>query len=420
MLFGHARGVMGRVFWRAGVFMLFFVVAPVAEFGPGGGSAMAHPDGDFEQFIRDFEARALQNGITVQTYRRVMENVELDPEIADRVNFQPEFATPIWEYLERRVSGDRIAHGMEAMEQNRQLFREMARRYGVDEYVLAAIWGIETNYGAVLENRDIVKPIIPSLASLVYGERGRVLLDERELIAALKLVQNGSAPGALVGSWAGAMGHLQVLPSVILERGVDGDGDGVVDVNLSLADALATSASLLRSFGYESGADWGYEVRLPDGFDYSLALQADMRPVGFFAGLGVERVADRKFADLEQQVFLYVPAGSKGPKFLMGKNYRVLKSYNASDSYALAVAHLSDRLRGAGPLISDWPRQARFPNREQRMLIQQKLAGLGYYGGRIDGFIGPLTRAAYQKFQMSQGLVPDGFVTLEALELLGP
>ena len=390
----------------------------------GVGVAFSHPlpSGEqserFEQFIRDFEAKALQNGIGSEIYWQNMGSMELDQSILERISTQPEFITPIWEYIDIRVSRDRIAHGMEAMAQNRELFTIIGARYGVDPFLLAAIWGIETNYGAVLENTSLVKPIIPSLASLVFAGRGRVLQDEKQLIGALKLVQGGVDANSLVGSWAGAMGHLQVLPSVILDRGVDGDGDGIVDVNLSLADALATSASLLKSFGYENGVDWGYEVELPEGFDYALASREQMRPVGFFADLGVARVAGRRFLDLDQEVFLYVPAGSRGPKFLITRNYLVLKSYNASDSYALAVAHLGDRLKGGGEFVADWPRQEKFPSRDQIMQIQQRLADLGYYGGRIDGFIGPLTQAAYQEFQLSRSMVPDGFVTVDALRFL--
>lgn len=384
------------------------------------GSGLAGPSINFEQFIENFENKALASGVSTEVYRRVMGEIELDPTIVERITGQPEFSTPMWEYLDRRVSVDRIGHGIEAIAQNRQLLTSIAAKYGVDPFLLAAIWGIETNYGAILENREWVKPIIPSLASLVFAKRGRVLRDEKELIAALKLVQNGALANSLLGSWAGAMGHLQVLPSIILSSGVDGDGDGKVDVHTSLADALATAAALLKSFGYQTGVDWGYEVSLPDGFDYSLASQRQLRPLEFFSNLGVKRVASRKFIDLEQPVFLYIPAGGEGPKFLMTRNYLVLKSYNASDSYALAVAHLSDRLRGGGKFISDWPRQTKFPNREQRLQIQQRLADLGFYGGRVDGFIGPITQAAYQKFQISAGLTPDGFVTLDALGLLGP
>jgi len=399
-------------------FRLLMVGAFMFVFGTGTG--FADQGVSFKKFIEDFESKAVASGVSRAIYRQVMGEIEHNPEIWERIVAQPEFSTPIWQYIETRVSSDRIEHGFAAIEKNRQLLNAIGESYGVDPFLLAAIWGIETNYGEVLENRGIVKPIIPSLASLVYAQRGRVLLDEKELIAALKLVQNGTPASSLIGSWAGAMGHLQVLPSVVLANGVDGDGDGLVDVNKSLADALATSATLLKSFGYQSGVDWGYEVILPADFDYTLASRQQMRRIDFFVDLGVKRVAGRKFMDLDQQVFLYVPTGNKGPKFLMTKNYLVLKSYNASDSYALSVAHLSDRLKGGQNFISDWPRQTKFPNREQRLQIQQRLADLGFYSGRIDGFIGPITQAAYQKFQLSLSMVADGFVTLEALQLLGP
>ncbi|HHB83097.1 MAG TPA: lytic murein transglycosylase [Devosia sp.] len=383
------------------------------------GAAIAQPVGTFSQFLQEFESKARQNGISSATYRQAMEGVEYDASIARRISGQPEFTTPIWEYIERRVSAGRISRGKSAMERNWTLFEAVGRHYGVDPFVLGAIWGIETDYGAVLSNTNLIKPILPSLAALVYQRRGRVALDEAELISALKLVQSGHSPGTLVGSWAGAMGHLQVNSSILLSKGTDGNGDGKVDVHNSLADALATSAVLLNSFGYKSGVDWGFEVTLPAGFDYSLASRNQMKPIGFFVDRGVARVAGRVFGDLDQEVFLYLPAGKDGPKFLMTPNYLVLKSYNFSDSYALAVAHLTDRLKGAGGFVSSWPTQTKFPNRAQRIAIQNRLAQLGFYQGEVDGRIGPITQEAYQRYQLENGLLADGFITLETFYQLG-
>ena len=238
-------------------------------------------------------------------------------------------------------------------------------------------------------------------------------------MAALLLLQReGLAPAQLVGSWAGAIGHLQVNPSNVIAHGSDGDGDGHVDLHNSLADALATSAKFLIDLGYQPGMDWGFEVVVPDGFDYTLATRDELRPVGFFAGRGVERVKGRKFADLAQPVFLYVPAGRNGPKFLMTQNYLVLKGYNFSDSYALSVAHMTDRLKGSGGFAQDWPRATKFPNLSQRKAIQQALIELGLYDGVVDGRIGPVSQQAYAKFQASRGEVADGFITLESYEEL--
>ncbi|MCF6303718.1 MAG: lytic murein transglycosylase, partial [Devosiaceae bacterium] len=294
------------------------------------GVAISQPIGTFAQFIAAFESKARQNGISSAIYGQAMGSVQNDTSIARRISGQPEFTTPIWEYIERRVSSGRISRGKLALARNQALFDAIGRRYGVDPFVLGAIWGIETDYGAVLSNSSLIKPILPSLASLVYQRRGRVALDEAELIAALKLVQAGHLPHTLVGSWAGAMGHLQVNSSILLSRGADGNGDGKVDVHNSLADALATSAALLNSFGYKSGVDWGFEITLPAGFDYSVASRTQMKPIEFFANRGVRRVSGREFSNLNQDVFLYLPAGKDGPKFLMTPNYLVLKSYNFS------------------------------------------------------------------------------------------
>jgi membrane-bound lytic murein transglycosylase B len=222
----------------------------------------------------------------------------------------------------------------------------------------------------------------------------------------------------LVGSWAGAIGNLQVNPSNVLAHGTDGDGDGRVDLHNSLADALATSARFLRALGYQPGVDWGMEVVVPAGFDYLLATRTLMRPVSFFAERGVSRVAGRQFSDPNLPVFLYVPAGKDGPKFLLTQNYLALKGYNFSDSYAMSVAHMTDRLKGGGGFADDWPRATALPNLAQRKSIQQSLIRLGLYQGAVDGRLGPITQEAYARFQAARGEVADGFITRAAYDAL--
>ena len=384
-----------------------------------GTSAFAQPVESFDSFIRNFEAKAVAAGVTRETYRAAMSGLTPDPNVPDLVVRQPEFTTPMWDYIEGRVSAGRIERGRAAITRNKALFEAAGKRYGVDPYVLAAIWGMETDYGAVLGNGKLIRPIIRSLATLVHQRRSRLKEDEADLIAALLLVQRGPlGAGELVGSWAGAIGHLQVNPSNVLRHGSDGDGDGRVDLHNSLADALATSATFLRALGYQPGVDWGFEVEVPAGFDYLLATREALRPVSFFAERGVRRVNGRAFADASLPVFLYAPTGKDGPKFLMTGNYLVLKGYNFSDSYALSVAHMTDRLKGAGPFVDDWPRQTKFPNLSQRKAIQEALIRLGLYEGAVDGRIGPISQAAYARFQASRGEVADGFITLESYEAL--
>lgn len=379
----------------------------------------AGPRATFDGFIRSFEAKAVRAGISSKVYREATARIKPIHKIPGLVATQPEFTTPIWEYVERRVSAGGISLGRKAMKANRPLFNEIGQIYGVDPAILGAIWSVETSYGAVLDNKALIQPVVPSLATLVHHRRQRLAEDELELIAALRLIQDyGWTADSLVGSWAGAIGHLQIIVSALVAHGTDGDGDGLVNPIGSLADALATTAVYLRALGYQPGLDWGFEVELPPGFDYTNATRTEMKPVGFFARQGVRRVKARQFVDLEQPVFLYVPAGRNGPKFLMTRNYLALKGYNFSDSYALSVAHLADRLKGTGGFAGAWPRSTKFPNSAQRVAIQRWLKRFGFYAGEVDGRIGPISQEAYQKFQVQRGLVADGFITMEAFELL--
>lgn len=381
--------------------------------------ALAEPNEPFDQFLRNFEAKAVAAGVSAATYRAATDGLTPDPNVPDLVVAQPEFTTPVWDYLDTRITGSRIERGQAAIERNRSLFTAVGQSTGVDPYLLGAIWGIETDYGAVLGNRKYIRPIIRSLATLVHQRRSRLREDEADFIAALQLLErNRMQPSELVGSWAGAIGHLQVNPSNVVAHGSDGDGDGRIDLHNSLADALATSAKFLRDLGYQPGLDWGFEVDVPAGFDYLLATRDELRPVSFFADRGVRRVKGRDFADLSTPVFLYAPAGQGGPKFLMTGNYLVLKGYNFSDSYAMAVAHLTDRLKGAGGYVTAWPRDTKFPNLSQRKAIQQALIELGLLRGSVDGRIGPISQAAYARFQASRGEVADGFITLRSYEEL--
>jgi len=382
-------------------------------------AAFAQPVESFPDFIRNFEKTAVEAGIDPDVYRQATAGLTPDPNVPKLVTTQPEFTTPVWDYIGTRVTSGRISRGQAAMGAQQALFDEAGRTYGVDPYILAAIWGIETDYGAVLNNSKLIRPIIRSLATLVHQRRGRLKEDTADFIAALQLVQLGPLNrDTLVGSWAGAIGHLQVNPSNVIAHGRDGDADGRIDLHNSLPDALATSATFLRDLGYQPGVDWGFEVEVPPGFDYLLADRETLRPIQFFAERGVTRVKGRKFASFDTPVFLYVPAGKDGPKFLMTQNYLVLKGYNFSDSYAMSVAHLADRLKGGGGFVQPWPTKTRFPNLAQRKAIQEALIKLGLYQGAVDGRIGPVSQAAYARFQASQGEVADGFITLETYQKL--
>ena len=381
--------------------------------------AFAQPVESFESFIKNFEATAVAAGVTHETYAKAMYGLTADEKVPELVTSQPEFTTPLWDYIDKRVTEWRMGKGKESIAANQALLTAIGEKYGVDPYLLASIWGIETNYGRVLADPQYIRPIIPSLATLVHQRRVRLEGDTADLIAALLLVQRGPLDATqLVGSWAGAIGHLQVNPTNVIKYGTDGDGDGAIDLQNSLADALATAAEFLLGLGYKPGLEWGYEVVVPDGFDYLLATRDQLRPISFFADLGVGRVGGADFDDTSIPVFLYAPTGAKGPKFLMTNNYLVLKGYNFSDSYAMAISHLQDRLKGRGAFVTAWPRDTKFPNLEQRRAIQEALIKLGLYEGLVDGRIGPVSQAAYAKFQASKGEVADGFITLHSYEEL--
>lgn len=374
---------------------------------------------DFASFVARFEQQAVAAGIPRALYRDLTQGLTPDPRVPGLVARQPEFTTPVWDYLDGRVSDRRIAAGRRTVDNNRALLTRIGETYGVDPYVLAAIWGVETDFGAILDNASLIRPVVPALFTLAAQRRGRVAEDEAELIAAMRLIaEHGWTNQTLVGSWAGAIGHTQLIVSAILKYGTDGDGDLRIDPHASLADALATTAVYLKGLGYQTGADWGYEVEVPDTFDLLLASRDSLRPVRFFAERGIKRVAGRQFRDMDEGVFLYLPAGADGPAFLMTGNYLVFKGYNFSDSYALSVAHLTDRLKGAGPFVADWPRGTPLPNLDQRIAIQQALKTLGYYDGTVDGRIGPITQSAYAAFQADRGLPADGFVTARSAALL--
>ncbi|MBN9335442.1 lytic murein transglycosylase [Devosia sp.] len=379
------------------------------------GPALAQSD--FSSFLAGLKPEAVAAGVSASTYDALTAGLTPDPRVPKLVETQPEFTTPVWDYIETRVNAGRISRGQAALERNAQLFSTIGQHFGVDPYLLGAIWGIDTDYGAVLGNKDLIRPIVRSLATVTFQHRSRYAEDKADFFAALRLAERngGISP---VGSWAGAIGHLQVNPTNVIAHGADGDGDGRIDLHNSLADALATSAKFLLDLGYQPGIDWGFEVEVPQNFDYLLATRDQLRPISFFAERGITRVSDRPFANPNTPVFLYVPTGHTGPKFLMTANYLVLKGYNFSDSYAMAVAHLTDRLKGGSSYVTPWPRNTAFPNIAQRQSIQQSLKALGLYDGAVDGRLGPITQAAYARFQAARGEIADGFITRAAAEAL--
>lgn len=330
-----------------------------------------------------------------------------DVEVAAAPQGQAEFVKPIWSYLDANLTEARIAEGRRKLAEWSATFDAIEARYGVDRFVLAAFWGVESTYGSVLDDAGIVRPILRSLATLACTETARAPYWRAELIAALEIqAQDKAPPGPLTGSWAGAMGHTQFMPTVYQAYAVDFDGDGRRDIWTSVPDALASTANYLVAMGWHPGARWGSEARLPDGFDLALADESTERTIAAWKALGVSPV---QALPEDGTATLILPAGARGPAFLLQPNFRIILRYNTALAYALSVAHLSDRLRGEPGFTRDWPRGDAMPTTAEVRSLQQRLAERGFAAGSADGKIGPRTRAAVRAYQAANGLPPDGY-----------
>ncbi|WP_082503704.1 lytic murein transglycosylase [Methylobacterium sp. Leaf117] len=331
-----------------------------------------------------------------------------DPAVAAATGNQSEFVTPIWSYLDAAVTEAHIAEGQRKLADWAATFAAIEARYGVDRFTLAAFWGVESTYGRVLDNPGIVRPVLRSLATLACAETPRAPYWRSELIAALQIqAQDHPPPEPLTGSWAGAMGHTQFMPTVYQAYAVDFDGDGRRDIWTSVPDALASTANYLKAMGWRSGERWGSEARLPDTFDYALADETTERSLAAWRRLGVDPV--QPLPDDTVPATLILPAGARGPAFLLQPNFRIILRYNTALAYGITVAHLADRLRGAPGFTRDWPRGDSMPTPSDVQALQARLAERGFPAGTPDGKIGPRTRAAVRAFQAAHGLTPDGY-----------
>jgi lytic murein transglycosylase len=310
------------------------------------------------------------------------------------------------------VDENRVAEGRRKLASLAGLLGRIEDAYGVDRHVLVALWGVETRYGERMGSR----PLIRSLATVSCFGRRQPFFRE-ELMATLRILEDGDvAIGHLVGSWAGAFGHTQFMPSTFRRRAVDFDGDGRRDLVQSVPDALASAANYLASAGWERGEAWGFEVRVPRRYGGPSGRRTKLT-MDEWRALGI-RQADGRTLRGGQTASLLLPAGVNGPAFLALRNFDALLAYNPAQTYALAIAHLADRLRGAGEIQASWPTGERALSREQRLRLQERLSLRGFDVGAPDGIIGPRTVAAIKEFQKSQGLPPDGFPTVGLLERL--
>lgn len=380
--------------------------APVPENQPG-------PEQGFAQWVKDFRAEMRAAGVGEAALRDAFDNVKYLPRVIELDRAQPEFVRPVWDYLDTAVSAQRVATGQEKLAQIRAAADAASARYGVPASIIVAIWGIESNYGGNYGNT----PAIDALATLAYEGRRRDWA-RGELRAALRIIETGDIDHArMIGSWAGAMGQTQFLPSNFLRYAVDADGDGKRDIWGSMPDVMASTANFLASSGWQRGQPWGTEVQLPSNFDYSRADSSMRQPSSQWAAEGVRSMDGRPLPEFADGAVL-LPAGARGPAFLVGPNYRAILRYNNSDSYALAVGLLSQRLEGGPAVQAQWPRDLTPLTRSQMRELQTVLNQQGFSSGEPDGLLGPATRAAVRRYQRSAGLVADGFPTLELLQRL--
>jgi membrane-bound lytic murein transglycosylase B len=369
---------------------------------------------DFGNCVAGLWPDAEQRGITRANYQRFTAGLVPDLSIMDKLDAQPEFTKSTWDYLDLLVSDDRIARGREMLGQFAPAFAAVERSYGVSRYIVAAIWGVESNYGTMGGDR----PVVRSTATLACVGRRRDYF-RGEFLAALEILQHGDiAPDRLVGSWAGAFGPTQFMPTSFERYAVDFDGDGRRDVVDSVPDVIASTANNLKTDGWVSGQSWGDEVALPARFDYLQADPSRQLTLRQWQTLGVRRADGKPFPRPGDRAYLLLPAGARGPAFLMRQNFRIIMKYNPAEAYALAIGLLADRLRGGGPLLHDWPRDERVLTLDERYELQQLLARRGFEIGEPDGLLGPRTRIAIRDFQRAAGQIPDGFASSELLDRL--
>lgn len=368
----------------------------------------------FSRWIDGFRARARAAGIRDSVFDAAFQGVRYNTEVIQKDRNQSEFTKQIWEYLDSAVSDTRVRNGREALQKHRRLLSEIEARYGVEAEVVTAIWGLESAYGSYRGER----PLIESLATLAFdGRRGRFF--EQQLIAALKIIQSGDVPPRrMTGSWAGAMGHTQFIPTSYLEYAVDFRGDGKRDIwSDDPTDALASTAAYLKRFGWTKGQPWGVEVALPRGFDYRQTGERIKKSPAEWAAMGVRDVNGRQVPN-HGRASILLPAGAQGAAFMIFNNFHVIERYNTADAYVIGVGHLSDRIGGTGPLKSGWPRDDRNLRFDEKQEMQQLLTARGFNTQGVDGIIGPNTIQAIRGFQASVGMVPDGYPSYEILRRL--
>ncbi|WP_313027542.1 lytic murein transglycosylase [Pseudomonas lopnurensis] len=362
----------------------------------------------FEQWREQFRGEALVAGISAATFDRAFAGVLPDPGVIEADRSQPEFTRPVWKYLEGAISAQRVRTGRRLLNEHAATLDRIEARYGVDREALVAVWGLESSFGQIMGDKSVIR----SLATLAHEGR-RPAFAKSQLLAALDILQHGDIrPEQMRGSWAGAMGQTQFIPTTYNTHAVDFDGDGRRDIWNSSADALASAAHYLQASGWKQGQPWGFEVQLPTGFDYALADNEIRKPLADWRSLGLRGLpSDRD----EASASLLLPAGHRGPAFLVLDNFRAILRYNNSSAYALAIGLLAESFQGKGQVAGSWPRGEQPLSRTERLELQERLLAQGFDAGMPDGIIGANTRRAIRGFQQRLGWPADGHPTQELL-----
>ena len=398
--------------------------APPPKEWTGADGASGHPQmtasairaaaANFESCLQGMWPLAAKRNISRATFDQAIKGLTPDLRIMDLMDSQPEFSKSIWEYLDILVNDARVQNGQAMLAKHKAIFDKVEQSYGVDRYVITSIWGVESNYGTLGGDRSVVR----STATLsCVGRRQSYFRDE--FLSALEILSRGDLrPEQLKGSWAGAFGPTQFMPTSFKRFAVDGDGDGRRDVVDSAVDLIASTANNLKKDGWATGQTWGYEVVIPKGFNYMLADRANQKTMAEWEALGVKRAGGKAFSRGDDRAYLLLPGGHQGPGFLMMHNFRVIMKYNPAEAYAMAIGHLADRLRGGAPFVQPWPRHEPSLSLSERREMQELLTRKGFGLGTATGIFGPKTRAALRSYQVSVGLVPDGFPSAAVLARL--
>ncbi len=377
------------------------------------GIARAADEAGFRAWIEAFKAEARQQGISDETFERAFAPAKFNARIIELDSAQPEFVKPVWDYIAGVVTEDALKRARQKLREHAALLARVQQRYGVPPEYIVAIWRIESGFGANFGSFSVVE----ALATLAYAGR-RQDFWKSELIAALRILQSGEVPPErLVGSWAGAMGHTQFMPSGFLKLAIDFDGNGKRDLWTSLPDVFASTANHLVVGGWKGTTPFGVEIRLPANFPYELA-ETQRKPVAAWSALGVTLADGRPLPAWTGETAILVPAGHRGPAFLVSENFRALLDYNNAISYALSLGLFAERLRGGGRIARPWPTGDRQLGRTEKEELQRLLAERGFDPGKIDGQLGPNSRAAIRGFQKKAGLPADGYAEYGLLELI--